>query len=93
MITLKRDEREKESEASAVKRGRWTKEDSGAEKKAEAEGDVKEDKAKTEEEQMETTTETAAEVNTGKKHHMTCFQSVKLKYRRFQMFRALQRSK
>ena len=71
MITLKRDEKEKETEASAVKRGRWTKEDSGAEKKTEAEGDVKEDnKTKTEEEQMETTTETTAEVNKGN-HHIT----------------------
>ena len=61
MISLKRDEKEKESEASAVKRGRWTKEDAGAENP-----EVKEDKTKTDEEQMETTTETAGEVNTGK---------------------------
>ena len=49
MITLKRDEKEKESEASAVKRGRWTKEDAGGEKKVEAETAAKDNKPKTEE--------------------------------------------
>ena len=76
MITLKRDEKEKEkeSEASAVKRGRWTKEDVGGEKKTEAETAAKDDKTKTEEEQMETTTETAAEVTTGNfTRYMTFF--------------------
>ena len=67
MITLKRDEKEKESEASAVKRGRWTKEDlpDGPEKKRETESEDKEEKSKTEEEQMETTTETSADIITG----------------------------